>query len=206
MTPAGLKARDFLKDAERRLLREKVDPWLLALSAGKRLEIADCSGGMIRYEGVTFEGSVQTVFWQFIRPCLEAICAKTFDDFLNEVENYPFPSRSQSQSLDEVHGAARAFVTRVYDRMAVVDQRLRGKGYPDTVKRFDTTRHVQSMNEWLEQRARSILTHHRSLETHPKKSFGRRINDWWKENPLYAKLLYGLAILLVGWIASLLAG
>ncbi|MET3930575.1 hypothetical protein ABIE51_002462 [Lysobacter sp. OAE881] len=126
-----LVLEQFVDEAARNIIRKLVDPWLYMEDQGVRVKRID--GSEIAYSGIKFEGSPREVFWSsdFINPYLRAMV----DDFISRASK---TARQEGRDvgivLHDVGGMLTSGVRRVLERMADIDQRLRGKGFPQSVQ------------------------------------------------------------------------
>jgi hypothetical protein len=131
-TPLYPIFRKRVSDPVEQLIRQQVTPWSF-LTAGPPCRIKLFDGRQIAYEGVEFDGSPRQVFWsRYIEPFLE-------DLYISEITAAVSIARKRGIDarllLPELQGLLSAGFREVYARMADVDQRLRGKGFPDRVGR-----------------------------------------------------------------------
>ncbi len=96
--------------------------------------------------------------------------------------------------LPEVESLLKGGCRRVYRRMADIDRRLRGEGFPERVKLRPVQREEATMNEFIEERIRAELAMWKS------KSHGQA----WYQNRTYQWLI-GIAVTMVLGIITLLA-
>lgn len=89
-------------------------------------------GKQIEYEGIGFEGSPRHVFWNgYIQPFLEAMIVKEIEDAVAMAKARGVDGKLL---LPEVQGLLNAACQKVFTRMAEIDQRIQGKGFPDNIK------------------------------------------------------------------------
>lgn len=134
-----------------RLEREKITPWAF-FRTGKGVRLADFFGKEVSYIGgcLEFEGSPREYFWNgFIQPFLNDIVSKNFSATENFCRKKGLDWRLP---LEETAFLLKAGINKVYSRMSVIDQRLRGKGYPDSVPRYNPKTEVASSEAFVEQR------------------------------------------------------
>lgn len=149
------KVDDFYIDID----RNKLTPWVF-LRTGKMQEVKDYYGRSIIYQGegvgVGFEGSPSIVFWgDFIEPFLE----HGIIDILEQVYNESIQSNLDPEPcINEAVGFFYGCISAVYFRMSVIDQKLRGKGYPETVQRRDVSEKINKMNEYLQGQQKAIVS------------------------------------------------
>jgi hypothetical protein len=100
--------------------------------------------------GLEFEGSPREYFWNgFIQPFLNDIVSKNFsatEDFCRK------KGLGWRLPLEETALLLKTGINEVYVRMAAIDQRLRGKGYPDSVLRYSPKREIASSEAFVDQR------------------------------------------------------
>lgn len=145
-----LKVDDFYVDID----RNKLTPWAF-LNSGKPFEVKDYYGKSISYEGVRFEGSPRTVFWgNFIEPFLEHGIINILEQVANEAKEN---SLAPEPCINEAVGFLDGCISKVYNRMAKIDQNLRGKGYPKSVNRKDVSQEVDKMISYLQEQQKSRI-------------------------------------------------
>lgn len=146
-----LALEQYIEEAARQLIVARVDPWLHMGSRGVHLKMAD--GSDIAYEGIDFRGSPEDVFWsrRYIDPFLRAL----IDNMVTETAKVARTLGSDvGVVLNDIGGMLDTAVARVLDRMAVVDQRLRGGGFPDTVKRRSVDDRRDEFRRYIARRLR----------------------------------------------------
>lgn len=111
------------------LLKDTVEPWIFFGSHG--IHIKKIDGRSISISGVEYSGSAVTVFWEGFadayikkrsRELIESTRLKAVD------RNIPVEN-----ALQDCLVHLRNMVVTIFNRMAVIDQRLRGKGFPESV-------------------------------------------------------------------------
>jgi len=148
-----VRTKKKVDELEDFLIKEKLIPWRF-FRTGK-FKVTNYDGKVIAYSGVEFEGSPQNVFWEgFIEPFIEDGIQKILDEIGKECQQNnldPEPHIKEAASL--LYG----LIIKVYNYMAETDQRLRGKGYPEKVKRMDVDDKIRKMNEVLEEHVEAVL-------------------------------------------------
>ncbi len=91
--------------------------------------------------------------------------------------------------LPEVQGLLSAGFRKVYARMADVDRRLRGKGFPDNVEPKSIEREIQAMEQFLDERIRAELAMWK-----PKS----RLEGWYERNKFWVWIIGILLSIAVG--------
>jgi hypothetical protein len=150
-SPAYSFTKECIELEFERLEREKITPWAF-FRTDKGVRLTDFFGKQVSYigGGLEFEGSPREYFWNgFIQPFLNDIVSRNFsatEDFCRKKGlDWKLP-------LEETAFLLKAGINKVYARMAAIDQRLRGKGYPDSVPRYSPEREVASSEAFVDQR------------------------------------------------------
>src|SRR3989338_6038589 len=141
-----------------RLEREKITPWAF-FRTDKGGRLTDFFGKEVSYigGGLEFEGSPREYFWNgFIQPFLNDIVSKNFsatEDFCRKKGlDWRLP-------LEETAFLLKAGINKVYSWMSLIDQRLRGKGYPDSVPRYSPEREVAGSKAFVDQRMPAVAAY-----------------------------------------------
>jgi len=146
-TPFYPKRKTAIADAYNRLDRTLLTNWLLSFHSGK--PIMNCEGRQVQYGGVEFSGSPRDVFWGgFFEPDFKKVITEQINQTVMDCQ--PYPSLAES-ALDETARLAHDFVGKLYERMAEIDQRLRGKGFPETVQRRSVGDKISAMNDFIDE-------------------------------------------------------
>jgi len=151
-TPLYEKTKQKIDDFYTNLDRDQLTPWMF-FRIGKMHGVKDYYGKSI-YEGGgggEFAGSPVTVFWSddFIEPFLKHEITEILEEVCNEALEKKL---NPEPCINEAVGLLNGCIDRVYNRMAIIDQKLRGKGYPKSVSRRDVSEETSKMYEYLEQR------------------------------------------------------
>jgi hypothetical protein len=170
-----------------RLEREKITPWS-CFRTDKGVQLTDFYGKVVSYSGggLLFESSPRAYFWNgFIQPFLNDIVSRNFaetEDFCRKKGlDWQLP-------LEETAFFLKAGINKIYKRMSIIDQRLRGEGFPDSVPLFNPKQEIVNSILFVDQR----LTAMRILR--PK--FSKKFNSFYEEN----KFLFWL----IGFIIAVL--
>jgi hypothetical protein len=89
--------------------------------------------------GLEYSGTMQDLFWKTFDPCLENAARTVLDEVGKEYE-----SRA---AIKEAGWLLESMVREVYRKMTDVDQRMRGKGYPQSVSRVNKQFEMECMIE-----------------------------------------------------------
>lgn len=130
-SPLHPKFQKQIHDEIDLILLNQINPWMF-LNSGKPITLKQFNGRTISYEGNGFEGSPRRVFWSgYIEPFLENLV-------IRQIENANLTAQNKNVDLKtflpELQDLLVAGCRKVYDRMAEVDQRLLGKGFPENVQ------------------------------------------------------------------------
>jgi len=129
-----------------KLNQDQITPWCFMMS-GPPFRVKTFYGKTISYQGVEFEGSPQLVFWKgYIEPFIEDITIRIIDYVVDLCHE---KSLSVKSHLNRTEDILKALSVKTYNRMAEIDQRLRGKGYPQLVKKRDVTGNIAAMNGYI---------------------------------------------------------
>ena len=173
-----------------RLDRNQITPWAF-MTAGPPFRIKDFYGKKIAYQGIGFEGSPRDIFWgRYIEPFLEDSADRLIKETLKLCEE---KQHAPKEPLAELGGLLKSLAHRAYDRMAEIDQRLRGKGYPESVGRKQTEQEFARMEAFIEQR---IAAEQAMIK--PK----LRINEFYHEHPFLFWLIALIVSAIVGIVAA----
>lgn len=139
-----------------RLKRERVTPWAFFLT-DKGVRLTDFFGKQVNYTGggLQFDGSPREYFWNgFIQPFLNDVVSRSFS------ETEEFCSKKGLDwrlPLEETALFLKVGVNGVYQRMSDIDQRLRGKGYPNSLPKYDPSGKLAVSNAFIEERLSAEL-------------------------------------------------
>jgi hypothetical protein len=168
-TPLYEKTKQKIEDFYIDIDRNKLTPWSF-LRTGKMREIKDYYDRSIRYQGVEFEGSPRIVFWEgFIEPFLEHGIIDILEQVSEEAQRKNLdPEACINEAVSLLYGR----ISKVYSRMAEIDQKLRGKGYPNKVKRRDVSQRIKKMHDYLREQQNAIteIAKSQSIQA-PKEKF-----------------------------------
>jgi hypothetical protein len=144
----------FVEDEWVKLDRQQITPWAF-ITAGPPFRVTDFYGHSISYQGILFEGSPEHVFWgRYIEPFLEDLVIRTMEETLRLASARRQDAR---QAMQEAGGLLKSVVRRAFSRMADIDRRLRGRGYPQSVSIRNVEGNVGMMERFVDERVRSEL-------------------------------------------------
>lgn len=178
-------------DAAERLLRSQVDPWAF-LNSGHPLRLTTFDGRNIAYQGIGFEGSPRHVFWsRYIEPFLEDLVVQQLTTAMKEAREREVDARLL---LPEVQGLLLSACRKIFARMAQIDQRLLGKGFPQSVPLRPIENEYQSMKEFIDKHVQAELEMWR-----PKRWYEK----WYEKNKFWVQVL-GVLLAIAGLVAPFL--
>ena len=153
-TPLHPTFEKRIDDAVDRILLRQVDPWAFFRS-GPPMRVTRFDGRIIAYQGLEFEGSPPLVFWsRYIEPFLEDLAVQEINAAVAAARERGVDGK---QLLLEVEGMLLSGSKKVFTRMAQIDQRLRGKGYPQSVQLRPIDDKYDHMKEFIEIRIRAEI-------------------------------------------------
>lgn len=189
-TPLYPTFRKRIDDAVEQLIKGQVTPWSF-LTAGPPFRAKTFDGRQIAYEGIGFEGSPSHVFWsRYIEPFLEDLCLAEIRTAITMAKDKGVDAKLL---LPEVQDLLSAGISKVYKRMAEVDRRLRGKGFPEKVDLKSVDREISAMNQFLSEHIRAELAMWKPRS---------RVEGWYERNKFWVWVI-GILLTLAGLWAKL---
>ena len=190
-SPAYSFIKERIELEFQKLEKDKVTPWAFLLSE-KGLRITDFFGKEVQYSGIGFEGSPRTVFWKgFIQPFLQEIIFRSF----SETRDFCSAHRLDlKQPMEETASLLKAGINGIYRRMSDIDQRLRGKGFPNSVPKYNPEKEIALSEASVEERMAAELGLVR------KKN---RLNTFYEEHKFWFWLI-GILIAVMGLLIKIL--
>lgn len=190
-TPLYPTFRKRVDDAFELLIKQQVTPWSF-MTAGPPFRIQSFDKREIAYQGIEFLGSPREVFWsRYIEPFLEHFC-------ISEIEAAVSMARVKGVDgrilLPELQGLISSGFKKIYARMADVDRRLRGKGYPENVALRSVELEIQRMDKFLDERIMA------EIEMWRPKPW---LEAWHERNKFWVWLI-GVVLAVAGMLAKLL--
>ena len=145
LSPLNEIIKTDVEEAFNVLIRDAVEPWVFFNSHGVHVKKAD--GGFISYGQsrdvrIQFNGTVTRVFWgTFVDDRIKQTSRQLIESTRLKASARNI---SATEALTDCLTCIHSMITKVFHRMAVIDQRLRGKGYPDRVKKVDVQSRIDS--------------------------------------------------------------
>ncbi len=152
ITPLYPTFQKRIDDAFEDLVRKQVDPWAM-FNSGKPMRVMTFSNKQISYEGIGFEGSPEHVFWsRYVEPFMEDIVTRE----ITEAVILASERRVDGNILlREVRDLLLAKINTTYLRMADIDRRLKGKGFPEKVRLRSIDGELGEMKNFIDLRVRA---------------------------------------------------
>jgi hypothetical protein len=145
------KTRKEVTDLHQQIC-DKLTPWYF-FNTG--LQITNFHGKTVCYQGIEFEGSPRLVFWEgFIEPYLENGCVNILE---KTVKTCRAGKLNPEPYLEEAAALLVILVEKTYTKMADIDQRLRGRGFPRNVQRRQVNHKIEKMGQYIREHLAAIL-------------------------------------------------
>lgn len=158
------------------LINAQVTPWIF-FETGSPFRVNRLVGSEISYQGISYAGSPQDVFWsRYIEPFLEVMIDDALKDAVRTCKEREIDAR---RALPELQGILLSGCGQVYSRMAEVDRRLRGHGYPDSVATRSIMHELGEMETYLQTRVNAELEMWRP----------RILEKWYKHNKFWVWII-----------------
>lgn len=182
-----------IEDATHVLIQDQVTPWAF-FNSGKPMRVKTFHGKDITYEGIGFEGSPRLVFWNgYIQPFLEALIVQEISVAVALAKDRGVDAR---KLLPEVQGLLYAACHKVFTRMAEIDQRIQGKGFPDNIRIRSVEQELVNFKDFIAMHIDSELAMWK-----PKSA----LHSWFNDNPFWVWIIGGIAASSVTIALALLA-
>ena len=141
-----------------RLERALFGRWTL-FDSGKGITVTTCEGKKDHFTGDTeYVGAAQEIFWGgFFEPDFKRVITEQTDQTVKDCEIHPELAQA---ILNETADLLRKFSRRVYERVAEVDQRIRGQGDPNIAQRRTVEDRIKTLNAEIDvftEAARKLL-------------------------------------------------
>jgi len=127
-----------VEEVTQTLLKDTIQPWIFFRSHGVHIKKID--GSSISISGVEYSGSAITVFWEgFVDAYIKKRSRELIDSTrLKAVARNILVQDALQDLLVHLH----SMIIEIFNRMAVIDQRLRGKGFPESVHKKDVQHRI----------------------------------------------------------------
>ncbi len=190
-----------------KLIADKINPWIFLIANGVKVTRYDES--LITYQGVGFEGSPRTVFWEgFIEPFLRHGISEWLDSIAKQCLQQKIEPKPYLQTVtDNLHGC----IELVYTRMAQIDQKLRKatmnyqsaewkKRYGTEIRLRDVSVEIKQMKAYLDRHYNAVLdAAQKEWQTQQAK------NKWYRNRSIQAALISAVVLILltvIGWFLN----
>jgi hypothetical protein len=152
-TPLFVRTKARVKQREDYLIKEKVHPWLFMWpESSVKVKLHD--GRDYSYAGLEYGGSVVSVFWKSLDPFLEDTVRQVLDEVGKECQSNGIDA---SAPLTEAGWLLESMITHVYQEMAEVDQKLRGRRDQKSVPRADVEPQIKHMTEIVQEHVKAAM-------------------------------------------------
>jgi len=156
-----------------KLEKDKLTPWIF-METDHGLNVTSVDGSKVSYSGIAFSGTARQIFWErFSVPFFKDIISRVFYETRELCKSNGIKTASP---LDDAAAQLRMKVESSLKKMVDIDRRLRGKGYPDSVKPYNPSKERAQTLDFLKERieAEKLLF--------PKKS---RLNQFYEEQKFW---------------------
>ena len=121
----------------------------------QRLQVNAFCGRSISYERIEFEGSPRLVFWsRYIEPFLEDLAVKELTAAVALAKEREVDG---PELLVQVQGLLLSACRSTLERMAEIDRRLLGKGFPTSIPLRSIEPEYTALQEFIERHVRAEL-------------------------------------------------
>ena len=153
-TPLYPTFQKRINDSFDSLIKNQVTPWAF-LNSGKPMRVKTYDQRQIYYEGIGFEGSPEHVFWsRYIEPYMEEISIREIDAAVKMATERNVDA---ILLLPEVERLLLTGTRKTFSEMAKIDQRLRGRGFPEKIPLRSVEDKFQKMKVFIEVRVQAEL-------------------------------------------------
>jgi hypothetical protein len=184
MTPFELSLDNDLQIEWQRFANDWLFKWHGMTYEGGITDVEDFRGGRIRYKGIKFGDQQQQVFWEAVERYLIQKIHEVFKRWDTETAGYSAEIRVTS--IDGVQRSLRQFVHRIIQHSLDTDRRLRGMGYPENVRHFDSSKPMSSAETEIAQLAqayRALLEESKEQQDSLRTQlWSKRLEDFYANN------------------------
>lgn len=140
--------------ATHRIIEDQVMPWLF-LEAGPKFSVRRYDGSEIAFHRVAYDGAPRTAFWNgYILPYLEALATAEIDHAVSLAAQR---KANLERLLPDVAALLLSAARKVLERMARVDQGMRGDGGADDAPLRPVASELDHMRDFVSARVSSEL-------------------------------------------------
>lgn len=127
-------------------IKRKVSPWEFFNVKG--VDIEKCNGERITIAGMEFSGTVRLVFWDgYIDDELIAFALTLIESARKKAIDM---DASVSDTVKDCRDCIADVVIKVFGRMSAIDQKLRGKGFPQSVNRVNVEERIKHIDQKIQ--------------------------------------------------------
>jgi len=172
--------------------KQKITPWAF-LRTEYGVKVMGFDGREISFGGLEFDGTPRHIFWEaFAQPFLKDIVSRGFADTRAFCKEHVIDA---TQPMEETAAELRVGVEQIFTRMAEIDRRLRGKGFPDSVAAYNPAGKIHSIDTFITERLNA------EIAIFPKPT--NRWNRLYEEQKFWIWLV-GVLIAIAGFTLKLL--
>ena len=150
MTPIGLSVKKYVDARIEQLERDNITHWLMHFRRENGVNIDAGRGRKIHIGGVQFEGQVRDIYWSSLDALFEDLISDSFR--LAHAEGKLFDGATARAGLEEAATILKAALSQALNKMADVDRKLIGRGFPENVPLKDVSGLViiwsDKIDEW----------------------------------------------------------
>lgn len=154
-TVLNIRTKERVEELKEFIIKEKIDPWLFRKHPSFKVTKDD--GSVIEFSGLEYGGSVITIFWK--KDYIDSFLSKGIKRILDETgQECRTNGLSAEVPLKEAAALLNGIIWNIYDRMAVVDFKLRKqRGDSETVFKKSVDGKIKVMHEKVHEHLRAAL-------------------------------------------------
>lgn len=156
MTPFDLKVHHELEAEYIRMANEWFFKWHNINIEGRVVDVDDFFGGRFHTGGIAFWGTIRDLYWRSVAKYLTDMIHRTLERWEAETRSYPVEQRRAS--IGAVSTALRQHAAKIVTHATDTDQRLRGKGSPESVQPYNSTGIQTAANVTIERLVEAHLS------------------------------------------------
>jgi hypothetical protein len=132
-----------VEEVTQALLKDIVEPWIFFRSHGVHIKKVD--GRSISISGVEYSDSAVTIFWDGF---VDAHIKKRSRELIESTRlKATMRNIVVQNALQDCLVYLHSMIVEIFNRMAIIDQKLRGKGFPESVQKKDVRHRIDSNYE-----------------------------------------------------------
>ena len=144
-------------------IKQKIEPWVFYNVKGVKIDKYDGTRININTPDFEFSGSSRLVFWDgYVDEELAALALSLFDATRSKALEHGVPIEN---SILDCRDCLSALVLSIFDRMAEIDQLLRGKGYPKSIPKENVHERALNLNRVIDKFAEAHIASAKSAKS-----------------------------------------